>query len=182
MDKALHESILKTTLDTNDIYVSDLNPSKVDTLERNLPSSFGQIPPEMLKPEGENEPPYYPNNIQQDKEVGRMENLKSHVVQPHLHTTATNSESWFNAKGQLVISKVLLATLMKMMVEYLVSAKLSNPSNTKLAWPVEGMSKSKKAEWHEKSRAYELKNGVLYYHYSVKDQVTGAVKSKYEIG
>ena len=71
---------------------------------------------------------------------------------------------------------------MKMMVKYLASAKPSNPSNTKLVWPVEGMSKSKKAKWHEKSRAYEFKNGVLYYYHSVKDQVTGVVKSKYEIG
>ena len=49
MDKALHESILKITLDADDLYVSDLNPSsEVDALERNLPSSFGQIVPEML--------------------------------------------------------------------------------------------------------------------------------------
>ena len=82
-------------------------------------------------------------------------------------------ESWLNAKGQLVISKVPWATLMKMMAKYLASAKPSNPSNTKLAWPVEGMIKSKKAEWHEKSKAYEFKNGVLYYHHSVKDQVKG---------
>ena len=71
---------------------------------------------------------------------------------------------------------------MNMMAEYLASVKPSNPSNAKLEWPVEGMSKSKKAEWHEKSKAYEFKNGVLYYHHLVKDQVTGVVKSKYEIG
>ena len=70
MDKALHESIFKTTLDADDLHVSDLNPSsEVDMLERNLPSSVGQIPPEMLQPEGQNEPPYYHNNIQQGKEV-----------------------------------------------------------------------------------------------------------------
>ena len=68
------------------------------------------------------------------------------------------------------------------MAKFLASAKSSNPLNTKLVWPVEGMSKSKKAEWHEKSKAYEFKNGVLYYHHSVKDQVTGVLKSKHEIG
>ena len=104
------------------------------------------------------------------------------MVQPLLHTLATESEPWYNAKGQLVISKVPWVTLMKMMVEYLASAKTPNPSNTKLPWPVEGMRKSKKAEWCEKSKAYELKNGMLYYHHSVKDQATGVVKSKYEIG
>ena len=66
------------------------------------------------------------------------------MVQPHLHTPATNSESWFNAKGQLVINKVPWATPMKMMAEYLASAKPSNLSNTKLAWPVEGMSNQRK--------------------------------------
>ena len=111
-----------------------------------------------------------------------MEDLKFHAVQPHSHTVPTNSESWFNAKGQLVISKVPWATLMKMMAEYLASAKPSNPSNSKFVWPVEGMNKSKKAKWHEKFRAYEFKHGVLYYHHSVKDQATGVVKSKYEIG
>ena len=55
-------------------------------------------------------------------------------------------------------------------------------SNTKLVWPVESMSKSKKGKWCEKSKAYEFKNGLLYYHHSVKDQATGVVKSKYEIG
>ena len=172
MDKALHESILEITLDTDDLYVSDSNPSsEVDALERNFPSSFGQIPPEMLQTEGQIELPYYCSNIQQDKVEG-LEN----------HTTATDSETWFSAKGQLVISKVPWATLMKMMAKYLASAKPSIPSNTKVAWPVEGMNKSKKAKWCEKSKAYELKNGVLYYHHSVKDQVTGVVKSKYEIG
>ena len=29
MDKALHESILEITLDADDLYVSDLNPSSV---------------------------------------------------------------------------------------------------------------------------------------------------------
>ena len=91
-------------------------------------------------------PPYYPNNIQQDEEVEGLENNESHMVQPHLDTTATDSESWFNAKGNLVISKVPWATLMKMMAKYLASAKSSNPYNTKLVWPVEGMSKSKKAK------------------------------------
>ena len=140
------------------------------------------MPPEMLQPEGQIEPPYYHNNIQQYEKVEGLENLESCAVQPHLHTTATDSESWFNAKGQLVISKVPLATLMKMMAKYLALTKPSNPSNTKPAWPVEGMSKSKKAEWCEKSKAYEFKNGELYYHHSVKDQVTGVVESKYEIG
>ena len=183
MDKALHERILKLTLDADDLYVSDLNPSsEVDVLERNLPSSLEQIPPEILQPEGQIEPPYYPNNIQQDEELEGLEIHKSHMIQPHSHTTVTNSESWFNAKGQPVISKVPWATLMKMMAKYLASAKPSKPSNTKLTWPVEGMSKSKKAKWCEKSKAYEFKNGVLYYHHSVKDQVTGVVKSKYKIG
>ena len=128
MEKALHESILKITLDANDLYVSDSNPSSEgDALERNLPSSFGKMPPKMLLPEGQIELQYYHNNIQQDEEVEGLENLKSHVVHAHSHTTATDSESWFNAKGQLVISKVPLATLMKMMAEYLASAKLSNP-------------------------------------------------------
>ena len=77
----------------NDLYVSDSNPSSVvDALERNLPSSFGQIPPEMLQLEGQIESPYYPNNIQQDEEVEGLENHESHAVQPHSHTTATNSE------------------------------------------------------------------------------------------
>ena len=147
MDKALHESILKITLDTNDFYVSDLNPSsKVDALERNLPTSFGQISPEVLQPEGQIEPPHSPNNIQQDKEVEGLESHESHTVQPHLHTIATDSESWFNAKGQLVISKVPWATLMKMMAKYLASAKPSNPCKTKLVWPIESMSESKKAK------------------------------------
>ena len=182
MDKSLQKSILEITLDANDLYVFDSNPSsEVGALGRNLPSSFGQIPPEMLQPEGQIESPYYPNNIQQDKEVEGLENHKSHAVQPDLHTTATDSESWFNAKGQLVIIKVSCATLMKVMTEYLASAKHSHPSNTKLAWPVEGMSKSKKAKWCEKSKAYEFKNGVLYYHHSVKDQMTGVVESKHEI-
>ena len=49
---------LKFTLDANDLYVSESNPSsEVDALERNLPSSFGQIPPEMLQSEGQIEPP-----------------------------------------------------------------------------------------------------------------------------
>ena len=184
MGKALHESILKITLHANDLYVSDLNPSsEVDALERNFPSSFSELPPEMLQPEGQIEPPYYHNNIQQDEKVDGVENLKSHMVQPHLDTTATDSESWFNAKGQLVISKVPWATLMKMMAKYLASAaNTPNPLNTKLAWPVEGMSKSKKAEWCEKFKTFEFKNGLLYYHHSVKDQATGVVKSKYEIG
>ena len=112
MDKALHESIFEITLDADDLYVSDLNPSsEVEALERNLPSSFGQIPSEMLQPEDQTEPPYYCNNIQQDEEVEGLENLKSHV--------ATNSESWFYAMGQLVISKVPWATLMKMMAKFL---------------------------------------------------------------
>ena len=68
------------------------------------------------------------------------------------------------------------------MAKYLASVKPFNPSNTKLVWPVEGMSKLKKAEWCEISRAYEVKNGVLYYHHSDKDHATGVVKSKYEIG
>ena len=64
MDKVLHESILEIALDANDFYISDSNPSsEVDTLERNLPTSFGQIPPEMLQPQHQIEPPYYPNNI-----------------------------------------------------------------------------------------------------------------------
>ena len=182
MDKVLHEGILEITLDANDLYVSDSNPSsEVDALERNLPPSFGQMPPERLQPEGQIEPPYYHNNIQQDKEVEGLENHKSHVVLPHSRTTATDSESWFNAKGQLIISKVPWATLMMMMAKYLDSAKPSTPSNTKRAWPVEGMSKSKKAEWHEKSKAYQFKNGVLYYHHSVKDKVTGVVKVSMEL-
>ena len=73
-------------------------------------------------------------------------------------------------KGQLVISKVPWGTFMKMKAEYLPSTKPSNPTNAKLVWPVEGMSKSKKAEWYEKFKAYEFKNGVLYYHHSVKDR------------
>ena len=57
MDKALHESILKITLDADDLYVTDLNlSSEVGTLERNLPSSFGQIPPELLQSECQSEP------------------------------------------------------------------------------------------------------------------------------
>ena len=104
----------------------------MDALDRSLPTSFGQIPSEMLLPEGQIEPPYYPNNVQQDEEVEGLENHESHVVQHHLHTIATDSESWFNAKGQLVISKVPWVTLMKKMAEYLASAKTSNPSNTKL--------------------------------------------------
>ena len=68
------------------------------------------------------------------------------------------------------------------MAKFLASAKPSNPLNTKLAWPVEDMKKSKTAKWHEKSKAYEFQNGVLYYHHSFKDQVTGVVKIKYEIG
>ena len=127
----------------------------------------------MLQPEGQIEPPYYPNNIQQDEEAEGLENHKSHTLQPHLHAIATNSESWFNPKGQLVISKVPWATLMKMMAEYLASTKPSNPSNVKFAWPVEGMSKSKKTKWHVKSKAYEFKNGVLYYHHSVKGLSNG---------
>ena len=153
-------------------------------LERKFTILFWSNTPRdaATRPEGQIEPPYYCNNIQQEEEVERLENLESHAIQLHLHTTATDSESWFNAKGQLVISKVPWAMLMKMLADYLASAKPSNPSNTKLVWPVEGMSKSKKAEWCEKSRAYEIKNGVLYYHHSGKDQVTGVVKSKYEIG
>ena len=93
MDNALHESILDITLDVNDFYVSDSNPSsEVDALERNLPTSFGQIPPEMLQWEGPTEPPHYPNNIQQDEEVEGLENHKSHIVQPHSHTPANDSE------------------------------------------------------------------------------------------
>ena len=71
----------------------------MDALERNLPPSFGKMPPEMLQPDGQIEPPYYHNDIQQDEEVEGLETLKSHMVQPHLHTTAADSESWFNAKG-----------------------------------------------------------------------------------
>ena len=68
MDKALLESIFEINLDANDLYVSDSNPSsEVDMLEKNLPSSFGHIPPEMLQPEGQIEPPYYHYNIQQEK-------------------------------------------------------------------------------------------------------------------
>ena len=64
MDKALHESMLEITLDTNDLYVSDSNPSsEVDLLERNLPSIFWEMPPEMLQQEGQIEPPYYHYNI-----------------------------------------------------------------------------------------------------------------------
>ena len=49
MDKAVHESILETTVDADDFYVSDLNPSsEMDALERNLPTSLGQILSEML--------------------------------------------------------------------------------------------------------------------------------------
>ena len=147
MDKALHGSMLKITLDADDFYILDSNPSsEVDALERNLPASFGKILPEMLQPEGQTEPPYYPNNIQQDQEVEGLENHESHMVQPLSHTPATDSESWFNAKGNLVISKVPCATLMKMMAKYLASPKPFNPSNTKLVWPIEGMSKSKKAK------------------------------------
>ena len=69
MDKALHKCILEITLDANDLNVYDLNPSsEVDALERNLPSSFGQMP-ELLQPEGQMELPYFRNNIQQDEEV-----------------------------------------------------------------------------------------------------------------
>ena len=104
----------------------------MDALEK-FTHFFWVNSPRNLQPEGQTEPSYYPNNIQQDKEVEGLQNHESHTVQSHLHTPATDSESWFNAKKQLVISKVPWAALMKMMAEYLASAKPSNPSNTKLA-------------------------------------------------
>ena len=61
------------------------------------------------------------------------------------YTTATDLKSWFNAKGQLVISKVPWATLMRIIAEFLASAKPSNPLNTKLMWSVEGMRSQRKS-------------------------------------
>ena len=134
MDKALHESILKITRCQWFICFWFESFFWSGRIGRNLPTSFGQIPTEMMQPEGQMNP-HIILIIQQDKEVEELENHGSHMVQSHLHTTATNSESWFNAKGQLVIRKVPWATLMKMMAEYSTSAKPSTSENPCMAPP-----------------------------------------------
>ena len=70
----------------------------------------------------------------------------------------SKGELWFNASGQMVMTKVLWPVMMQFIRNYLKSVASSQGP----IWPVPNMNRSKKNEFCQKVSNYFMENGALF--------------------
>ena len=87
----------------------------------------------------------------------------------------TKGESWFNANGQMVMTKVPWPVMMQFIRNYLKSVASSQGP----IWPVPNMNRSKKNEFHRKVSNYFMENGVLFKYNKDTDRLSKEKTCKY---
>ena len=87
----------------------------------------------------------------------------------------TKGESWFNANGQMVMTKVPWPVMMQFIRNYLKSVASSQGP----IWPVPNMNRSKKNEFCQKVSNYFMENGALFKYNKCTDRLNKEKTCKY---
>ena len=87
----------------------------------------------------------------------------------------TKGKSWFNANGQIVMTKVRWPVMMQFIRNYLKSVASSQGP----IWPVPNMNRSKKNEFCRKVSNYFMENGVLFKYNKCTDRLNKEKTCKY---
>ena len=87
----------------------------------------------------------------------------------------TKGESWLNANGQMVMTKVPWPVMMQFIRNYLKSVASSQGP----IWPVPNMNRSKKNEFHQKVSNYFMENGALFKYKQHTDRLNKERACKY---
>ena len=87
----------------------------------------------------------------------------------------TKGESWFNANGQMVMTKVPWPVMMQFIRNYLKSVASSQGP----IWPVPNMNRSKKNEFRRKVINYFMENGAPFKYNKCTDRLNKEKTCKY---
>ena len=117
-------------------------------------------------------PKHQDKDLEEDTEDG--DEICDKVIESIEEEDQSKGNSWFNANGQMVMTKVPWSIMMQFIKNYVKSVASSQGP----IWPVLNMNRSKKNEFHQKVSNYFMESGALF-KYKCTDRLNKGKTCKY---
>ena len=118
-------------------------------------------------------PKHHDMDLEEDTEDG--DEIHEKVIESIEEEDQSKGDSWFNANGQMVMTKVPWPVMMQFIRNYLKSVASSQGP----IWPVSNMNRSKKNEFCQKVSNYFMENGALFKYNKHTDRLNKRKTCKY---